>query len=102
MEFFVANDASSLAQQLSTLLQSPDQLVLMAQNNFKAALQMSMPRIIQQYVRSFDMQQRVRILKAYSQLRRTRRWAPARNWTIRQLERNLSASSHSFPEEIDS
>lgn len=102
MEFFVANDASSLAQQLLMLLQSPDRLALMAQNNFKAALQMSMPRIIQQYVRSFDMQQRVRTLKAYSQLRRTRRWAPGRNWTIRQLERNLTASSHPFPEEFDS
>jgi glycosyltransferase involved in cell wall biosynthesis len=102
MEFFSANNANSLAQQLLMLLQSPDRLALMAQNNFRAALQMSMPQIIQQYVRSFDMHQRVRILKAYSQLRRTRRWAPGRNWTIRQLERNLNSWSRSFPEGVDS
>ena len=102
MEFFAANDAYSLGQQLLTLLQSPEQLATMAQQNFRAALQMSMPQIMRQYIRSFDMQQRVKLLKAYSQLRRTRRWAPGRTWTIRQLERNLGSRSHSFPEEVDS
>jgi hypothetical protein len=61
----------------------------MAQQNFSAALQMSMPQIIRQYIHSFDMQQRVKMLKTFSRLRRFRRWTPARSWTVRRLERRL-------------
>ena len=59
----------------------------MALQNFSAALQMSMPQIIRQYIHSFDMQQRVKMLKGFSRLRRSK-GMPARRWMIRQLERN--------------
>ena len=48
---------------------------------------MSMPQIIRQYIHSFDMQQRVKMLKGFSRLRRSK-GMPARRWMIRQLERN--------------
>jgi hypothetical protein len=89
MEFFTANDVDSLAQKLLTLIGSPDRLAVMAQQNFSAALQMSMPQIIRQYIHSFDMQQRVKMLKSFSRLRRFRRWTPARSWAVRRLERRL-------------
>ncbi|MGC2195659.1 MAG: glycosyltransferase [Terriglobales bacterium] len=89
MEFFAANDVGSLAQKLLGLLQSPERLALMAQQNFSAALQMSMPQIIRQYIHSFDVQQRVTMLKAFSRLRRSSRWMPTRSWAARRLERKL-------------
>ena len=89
MEFFTTNDVDSLAQKLLTLIGSPDHLAVMAHQNFSAALQMSMPQIIRQYIHSFDMQQRVKMLKSFSRLRRFRRWTPARSWAVRRLERRL-------------
>lgn len=93
MEFFAAHDVDSLAQQLLSLLQSPNRLEVMARQNFSAALQMSMPQIIRQYIHSFDLQQRVKVLKAFSRLRRSRRGMPARSWTLRQLERKLHSAN---------
>jgi glycosyltransferase involved in cell wall biosynthesis len=87
MEFFTANDVAGLAERLRDLLCSPDRLEVMALQNFSAALQMSMPQIIRQYIHSFDMQQRVKMLKGFSRLRRSK-GMPARRWMIRQLERN--------------
>lgn len=89
MEFFITNDVDSLASKLLALFQSPAKLEQMALQNFSAALQMSMPQIIRQYIHSFDMQQRIRMLKAFSRLRRSRRWTPMRGWTARQLEKRL-------------
>jgi glycosyltransferase involved in cell wall biosynthesis len=89
MEFFAAHDVGSLAEKLLALLLSPERLELMAQRNFSAALQMTMPQIIRQYIHSFDMQQRVKMLKAFSWLRRSRRWMPTRSWAARRLERKL-------------
>jgi len=91
MEFFGANNLDSLADKLLSLLHSPERLTQMAQQNFSAALQMSMPQIIREYIHSFDMQQRLRMLKAFSRLRRTRRWMPTRTWTARQVGRQLRA-----------
>jgi hypothetical protein len=71
------------------LLQTPERLEEMAHQNFSAALQMSMPQIIREYIRTFDMQQRLRMLKAFSKLRRSRRWAPGRSWSARQLGKKL-------------
>jgi hypothetical protein len=73
------------------LFQNPERLQEMAQANFSAALQMSMPQIIREYTRSFDMHQRVRVLKSYSRLRRARIGMPRRRWMVRQIERDLSS-----------
>jgi len=102
MEFFTANDVDSLAQKLLMLIGSPDRLAVMAQQNFSAALQMSMPQIIRQYIHSFDMQQRVKMLKSFSRLRRFRRWTPARSWAIRRLERRLLTWNRPAEEKVAS
>jgi hypothetical protein len=59
----------------------------MAMQNFSAALQMSMPQIIRQYIHSFDMHQRVKMLRTFSRLRRSNRM-PSRRSAIRQLEKH--------------
>src|ERR1700741_1051921 len=102
MEFFAPHDVDSLAQKLSSLIGSPERLTVMAQQNFSAALQMSMPQIIRQYIHSFDMQQRVKMLKTFSRLRRFRRWTPARRLTVRRLERRLLTWDRPAQDEIAS
>jgi len=91
MDYFVPNDVNSLASHLVDLLHSPERLNEMARQNFSAALQMSMPQVIQQYIRSFDVQQRLRMLRAFSKLRNSPRWMPTRNWMARRLERKLKS-----------
>ena len=91
MDFFVPNDVDSLASHLAELLKSPERLAQMARHNFSAALEMSMPQVIRQYIRSFDVQHRLRMLKAFSQLRSSPRWMPTRSWMARRLERKLKS-----------
>jgi glycosyltransferase involved in cell wall biosynthesis len=91
MDFYVPNDVDSLASHLAELLKSPERLAQMARHNFSAALQMSMPQVIRQYIRSFDVQHRLRMLRAFSQLRSSPRWMPTRSWMARRLERKLKS-----------
>jgi glycosyltransferase involved in cell wall biosynthesis len=91
MEFFKANNVDSLAEQLVAMFRTPARLQVMAQENFSAALQMSMPQIIREYTRSFDMHQRVRMLKSFSRLRRARNGMPRRRWMVRQIEKDLAS-----------
>jgi len=89
MEFFTPNDVESLASRLVGLLHSPERLAQMARQNFSAALQMSMPQVIRQYIRSFDVQHRLRMLRTFSKLRRSPRWLPTRRLMARRIERKL-------------
>lgn len=78
MEFFESGSVESLAQRMIELLEHPHRLKDMAEHNFSAALRMSMPEIIRQYIRSFDLQHRVKVLRAASRFRRMPRWMPLR------------------------
>jgi glycosyltransferase involved in cell wall biosynthesis len=98
MEFFIPNDIASLSERLLSLLKSPERLEEMAHQNFSAALQMSMPQIIREYIRTFDMQQRLKMLKAFSKLRRSRRWTPTRTWAARQLGKRVNSWQRPFSE----
>jgi glycosyltransferase involved in cell wall biosynthesis len=91
MDLFRPNDVESLASRLFSLLHSPERLAEMARQNFSAALQMSMPQIIRQYIRSFDVQHRLRMLRAFSKLRSSPRWMPTRHLMARRVERKLRA-----------
>lgn len=78
IEFYKAGSVEELTDRLLDLLRSPDRLETMAMQNFSAALRMSMPEIIRQYIRSFDIQHRVKMLRAASRFRRVPRWMPLR------------------------
>jgi glycosyltransferase involved in cell wall biosynthesis len=89
MELFTPNDVESLASRLVSLLHSPERLAEMARQNFSAALQMSMPQVIRQYIRSFDVQHRLRMLRTFSKLRNSPRWMPTRHLMARRVARKL-------------
>jgi glycosyltransferase involved in cell wall biosynthesis len=78
IEFFESGNEDSLVQHLLAVLNAPERLEAMAKQNFSSALRMSMPEIIRQYIRSFDLQHRIKMLRAASRFRRLPRWMPLR------------------------
>jgi glycosyltransferase involved in cell wall biosynthesis len=81
--FYKTGDANSLAAELHALLNDPELMREMAEQNFSAALRMTMPQIIRQYLRSFDLQQRARALEPISRFRRIPSWIPSRSAIFR-------------------
>ena len=74
IDFYRPGDTGDLAARLITLLESQERQRAMAEQNFSAALRMTMPRIIHEYVRHFDIEQRTRVVKLMMRLRRLPRW----------------------------
>jgi hypothetical protein len=60
------------------VLENSERLEAMAKLNFSAALRMSMPEIIRQYIHSFDLRHRIKMLRTASRFRRLPRWMPLR------------------------
>ena len=79
VDFYRIGDSGDLAERLTALLQSPSRQREMAEQNFSAALRMTMPLIIRQYLRGFDRHQRSRALAAMTRFRRIPRWVPSRS-----------------------
>src|SRR5690349_13570384 len=77
VDFFPRGDARALADCLVSLLSSPEAQRDRAEQNFSAALRMTMPQIIREYLRSFDLQKRTRALAASARFRRIPRWKTA-------------------------
>ena len=109
IDLFESGNVNSLAQHLLDLLQNPERLEDMAQHNFSAALRMSMPEIIRQYTRSFNLQHRIKMLRAASRFRRLPRWMPLRpalsrrvgqrflNWHDSELTEYLNLAAAASP-----
>ena len=83
LKFYPVGDKSAMAQTIIELLESQEEQQEMAEQNFSAALRMTMPQIIRQYVRSFDRHQRARALEAVSRFRRLPAWIPSRSAIFR-------------------
>jgi glycosyltransferase involved in cell wall biosynthesis len=88
LEFFKTGDVDSLAESLQRILESPERQQEMAVQNFSVALHMTMPRVIRDYLRTFDLTERVEALRSISRLRRLPRWMPLRATAGRFLLRN--------------
>ena len=78
IELYQAGNVKSLADTMIALLENPERQMEMAIQNFSAALRMSMPEIIRQYLRTFNLQQQLGLLASVSRLRRLPRWLPLR------------------------
>jgi glycosyltransferase involved in cell wall biosynthesis len=81
--FYETGDPLSLAERLIELLQDRELQREMAEQNFSAALRMTMPQIIRQYLRSFDLQKRAKALEPISRFRRIPAWVPSRSAIFR-------------------
>ena len=90
IEFFEPGNCQNLADKLIGLLDDPVRMNQMAYQNASAALRMSMPEIIRQYVRTFELQQRLDGLKFVSRARRMPRWMPLRTWLAKRATHRVS------------
>ena len=79
LDFYKLGDAGSLANKLIELLRSPERQHEMSEQNFSAALRMTMPQIMQQYLRSFELHRRTQALAPISRYRRLPNWLPSRS-----------------------
>jgi glycosyltransferase involved in cell wall biosynthesis len=83
IEFYRLADAHNLAGKLTELLSSPERQREMAEQNFSAALRQTMPQIIQQYLRAFNLHQKRKALEPISRFRRIPSWIPKRSTIFR-------------------
>jgi glycosyltransferase involved in cell wall biosynthesis len=88
IEFYPPGNASGLADCLLGLLKDIEKQVAMATQNFSAALRMTMPNVVQKYLRHFELQQRVQTLRHISRFRRLPRWIPSKSLLLRLMTRN--------------
>jgi len=87
IDFFPVADSGELARHLIELLQQRDHQVEMALQNVSAALRMSMPEIIRQYLRTFELRKEIDNMRSISSLRKLPRWLPLRNKLLRRNAR---------------
>ncbi len=83
IDFYQTRNPESLAAKLVELLANLQLQHEMAEHNFSTALRMTMPQIIRQYLRSFDLHQRAKALEPISRFRRLPAWIPSRSAIFR-------------------
>jgi glycosyltransferase involved in cell wall biosynthesis len=60
VSFYKLGNAADLADQLTTILLSPEEQRRMAEQNFSAAIQMTMPSVVRNYLRWFELNRRMK------------------------------------------
>jgi len=91
IEFYEAGNTRDLAGRLTCLMQSPEMQRKMAEQNFYAALRMTMPQIAYRYLRHFDLERRTRTLKLIARLRKLPFWFPGRAFANSAIARSSAA-----------
>jgi glycosyltransferase involved in cell wall biosynthesis len=88
MEFYQAGNAEGLASSLIQFLTDPEKQQVMAVQNFSTALRMTMPTIVQKYLRHFELEQRTEALRQVTRFRRLPGWVPSQALMLRLMNRN--------------
>ena len=88
IEFYPPGDAQGLADCLVPLLEDSKKQQAMATQNFSAGLRMTMPNVVQKYLRHFELQQRVQTLRYVAHIRRLPHWMPSKTLLLRFMTRN--------------
>ena len=81
--FYETGNPQSLTSRLIELLRDSVLQREMSEQNFSSALRMTMPQIIRQYLRSFDLHRRAKALEPISRFRRIPGWIPSRSAIFR-------------------
>jgi glycosyltransferase involved in cell wall biosynthesis len=87
IDFFPTSNVQALGQRLIALLGDKERQVEMALQNVSAALRMSMPGIIREYLRTFELRQEIEDMRSISLLRRLPHWFPLRERLVRRKTR---------------
>lgn len=83
VDFYKTGDSQHLVEKLVALLQSPERQREMAEQNFSAALRMTMPQIVRQYLWAFARHQKRKTLSPLARFRRFPSWIPSRSALFR-------------------
>jgi glycosyltransferase involved in cell wall biosynthesis len=88
IEFYKPGDAKDLAACLVRFLMDPAKQQAMAEQNFSAALRMTMPNIVLKYLRHFELEQRTLALRHITRFRKLPSWVPSKSLLLRLMTRN--------------
>jgi glycosyltransferase involved in cell wall biosynthesis len=88
IEFYEPGNAQELARCLIRFLTNPEKQKAMAVQNFSAALRMTMPTIVQKYLRHFELEQRAEALRHVTRFRKLPSWMPSKAPLLRLMTRN--------------
>jgi len=94
VEFYKPGDAQDLADCLIRFLENSEKQQAMAEQNFGSALRMTMPNIVQKYLRHFELQQRTEALRYVTRFRRLPNWIPSKSLLLRAMTRNTLSWVH--------
>jgi glycosyltransferase involved in cell wall biosynthesis len=83
IDFYRKGDAVDMCRKMLALLRSPERQQEMAEQNFSAALRMTMPEVITRYLRSFNVHRGARALEPIARFRRIPGWVPSRSALFR-------------------
>ena len=90
IEFYRPGSAEDLADSLVRFLTNPARQEEMAAQNYFTALRMTMPTIVQKYLRHFELDQRAETLRQITRFRRLPSWLPSKALMLRVMTRNSS------------
>jgi len=93
IDFFPVGDDAALAECLIQFLSDRDRQVEMALQNTSAALRMSMPEIIRQYLQTFALRRELDVMQSLSSLRKLPRWLPLREMLVRRRTQQILSRS---------
>jgi glycosyltransferase involved in cell wall biosynthesis len=96
IDFFPPGNTLALANHLIDLLQNRERQVEMSLQNVSAALRMSMPEIIRQYLRTFELRRELEQVRALSSLRKLPRWMPMRDVFVRRKAKKILLRNEAF------
>jgi glycosyltransferase involved in cell wall biosynthesis len=88
IEFYQPGNAQELARCLIRFLTDPEKQQTMAVQNFSTALRMTMPTIVQKYLRHFELEQRAEALRYVTKFRKLPSWMPSKAPLLRLMTRN--------------
>src|SRR5882672_707944 len=74
ISFYKTGDAADLAAQLIALLESPQEQRRAAEQNYSAAIRMTMPHVVRHYLRWFELAKRKRTFDFSTRARLLERW----------------------------
>jgi glycosyltransferase involved in cell wall biosynthesis len=88
IDFYQPGSAQDLAECLVRFLTNPARQEEMAAQNYFTALRMTMPTIVQKYLRHFELDQRAETLRQITRFRRLPSWVPSKALLLRRMTRN--------------
>jgi len=97
--FYEPGNTTRLANALTAVLQHPDWQREMAERNFSASLRMTMPLVVRQYLRLFDLDHHRQVFAPETRARRLLRWLPGRSLWASVVSRTTTSWHRDWPAE---